>query len=77
MKALILEGPGKLAVGTRPLPERTDSEALLRVQRVGLCGTDLSSFQGKNPLASYPCISGHGIAATVEEQARAMIWSRE
>src|SRR5579862_9921041 len=67
MKALILEGPGKLIVGTLPMPERTEGEVLLRVQRVGLCGTDLSSFRGKNPLVSYPRVPGHEIAATVED----------
>lgn len=40
---------------------------MLRVQRVGLCGSDLNSFRGKNPLVSYPRIPGHEIAATIEE----------
>jgi threonine dehydrogenase-like Zn-dependent dehydrogenase len=33
---------------------------------VGMCGSDLNTFRGKNPLVSYPRILGHEIAATVE-----------
>src|ERR1700745_3331787 len=67
MKALILDRPGELSVGTRPMPEPATGEVLLRVGLVGLCGTDLSSFRGKNPLVSYPRVPGHEIAATVAD----------
>ncbi|QNI34009.1 zinc-binding alcohol dehydrogenase family protein [Alloacidobacterium dinghuense] len=67
MKALIMEAPGRLTVGTRSVPLRAPDEVLLRVRLVGLCGTDLSSFRGKNPLVSYPRVPGHEIAATVED----------
>jgi len=32
---------------------------------VGLCGSDLNSFRGKNPLVSFPRIPGHEVAATI------------
>jgi threonine dehydrogenase-like Zn-dependent dehydrogenase len=38
----------------------------MRIRRIGLCGTDLSTFLGKNPLVTYPRIPGHEIAATLE-----------
>ena len=34
---------------------------------VGLCGSDLNTFRGKNPLVTYPRIPGHEISATVEQ----------
>src|SRR5262249_49953022 len=37
----------------------------------GLCGSDLNSFRGKNPLVTYPRILGHEIAATVEDAGEA------
>jgi threonine dehydrogenase-like Zn-dependent dehydrogenase len=40
---------------------------LLKVQMVGLCGSDLNSFRGKNPLTTFPRIPGHEVAATVVE----------
>ena len=42
-------------------------EILLQVRRIGLCGTDLNSYRGRNPLVSFPRIPGHEIAATVAE----------
>jgi threonine dehydrogenase-like Zn-dependent dehydrogenase len=38
----------------------------MRIRRIGLCGTDLSTYLGKNPLVTYPRIPGHEVAATLE-----------
>jgi threonine dehydrogenase-like Zn-dependent dehydrogenase len=62
-----MHGPGQVRVESVPDPERERNEALLRVRRVGLCGTDLSSWRGSNPLVSFPRIPGHEIAATIVE----------
>jgi threonine dehydrogenase-like Zn-dependent dehydrogenase len=48
-----------------PEPERNPGEAMLRVRRVGLCGSDLNSYRGRNPLVSFPRIPGHEISATI------------
>ena len=69
MKALQVRGPGEVELVDAPTPRPKQDEVLLRVQRIGLCGTDLSTFRGKNPLVTYPRIPGHEIAATVEEGA--------
>ena len=61
----MLHSPGDLRVEEFPKPTMQPGEALLRVRRVGLCGTDLSSWRGRNPLVSYPRIPGHEIAATI------------
>ncbi|HLH36547.1 MAG TPA: zinc-binding alcohol dehydrogenase family protein [Alloacidobacterium sp.] len=67
MKALVLRAPGLLQIEDVPAPVRKPGEALLRVRYVGLCGSDLNSYRGLNPLVSYPRIPGHEIAATIEE----------
>ncbi len=67
MKALILEGPRRAVMATIPKPARGPGEALLKVRRVGLCGSDLNSFRGRNPMVSYPRIPGHEIGATIVE----------
>jgi threonine dehydrogenase-like Zn-dependent dehydrogenase len=67
MKALVLHGPGSVRIEDVPQPVRKPGEALLRVRYVGLCGTDLNSYRGRNPLVSYSRIPGHEIAATIEE----------
>lgn len=62
-----MQGPGSLAIEEIPDPIRKPGEALLQVRYVGLCGTDLNSYRGRNPLVSYPRIPGHEIAATIAE----------
>src|SRR5205807_10153616 len=46
MRATFYEGPGRFATGSVPTPAPARGEALLRVRRVGICGTDLHIFQG-------------------------------
>ena len=65
MKALVMRGPGDIQLESVPKPSAKPGEALLRVRRVGLCGSDLNSYRGRNPLVTYPRIPGHEIAATV------------
>lgn len=65
MKALVMQQPGSVTVETVPDPDPRPGDALLRVRRVGLCGSDLNSYRGRNPLVSYPRIPGHEIAATI------------
>lgn len=48
-------------------PETSSENVLLRVRMIGLCGSDLNSFRGKNPMVSFPRIPGHEIAATIEK----------
>lgn len=62
-----MHGPGDVRIETVAEPRRAPGEALLRVRRVGLCGSDLNSFRGRNPLVSFPRIPGHEIAATIAE----------
>lgn len=65
MKAVVLTGPGQVAITEISEPVWKPGDILLRVEMVGLCGTDLNSFRGKNPLVTYPRVIGHEIAATV------------
>jgi threonine dehydrogenase-like Zn-dependent dehydrogenase len=66
MNAIEISEPGRARRVERPEPEPQAGEALLRVRRIGYCGTDLSTFRGINPLVAYPRIPGHEIAATIE-----------
>jgi len=62
-----MHGTGDVRVETVPDARRNPGEALLRVRRVGLCGSDLNSWRGRNPLVSFPRIPGHEISATIQE----------
>lgn len=65
MHALILKHPGDAAVETVREPSLNEEEILLKVRRVGLCGSDLNSYRGKNPLVQFPLVLGHEVAATI------------
>ncbi len=68
MKALVLDAAGRTRLADVPHPGKPGpGEVLLQVRMVGLCGSDLSTFGGRNPLVSYPRIPGHEIAAVVAE----------
>ena len=74
MKAIVLEGPGNARVKDVAEPKRGDGEVLLQVRKVGLCGSDLNSYRGRNPLVSYPRIPGHEIAATIVDSGSHPEW---
>ena len=65
MQALILKHPGAAVVETVRDISVNEEEILLKVKRVGLCGSDLNSYRGKNPLVQFPRILGHEVAATI------------
>jgi threonine dehydrogenase-like Zn-dependent dehydrogenase len=72
MRALYIRKPLEAEVGELKEPELQAGQVLLRIRFVGMCGSDLSSFRGKNPLVSYPRIPGHEIAATIEAVGEAV-----
>ncbi|MEI7909377.1 MAG: zinc-binding alcohol dehydrogenase family protein [Verrucomicrobiota bacterium] len=66
MKTLRLEQPGTLVALETPLPGAPGpGEALLRVHRIGVCGTDLHAFAGRQPFFTYPRILGHELGVEV------------
>lgn len=65
MKAFYITNPGESRMGEIAEPALGPDEVMLRPRLIGMCGTDLNTFRGKNPLVSYPRIPGHEIAATI------------
>jgi len=67
MKTLTCETPGKFVMSEQPVPVPKEGEALVRITRVGICGTDLHAFAGNQPFFNYPRVLGHELAAVVEQ----------
>ncbi len=65
MKALKIEGSGVSAFHDIAEPVPAAGEVLIAVKHVGLCGSDLNTFAGLNPLVSLPRIPGHEIGAEI------------
>jgi L-galactonate 5-dehydrogenase len=67
MKTCFIESAGKYGYGETSAPKAGPGEVLLKVKRVGYCGSDLNTFRGLNPLVSYPRIPGHELTAEIVE----------
>ena len=66
MRALVIDRPGEARVIEMERPAADPQLATMRVRRIGLCGSDLTTYLGKNPMVTYPRIPGHEVAATLE-----------
>jgi 2-desacetyl-2-hydroxyethyl bacteriochlorophyllide A dehydrogenase len=67
MLTVVCEKPGSLLAQDRQKPEREPGETLVRIKRVGVCGTDLHIFNGKQPFLEYPRVMGHEFSGIVEQ----------
>jgi len=67
MKSLICLTPGQFEYKKIAEPVLTSGNTLLRIKRIGICGTDLHAFEGTQPFFSYPRILGHELAADIIE----------
>lgn len=68
MKTIILVKPGEFRLtDTDPPDGRGPGQALVRVRRIGICGTDMHAFRGRQPYLSYPRILGHELGVEVVE----------
>jgi L-iditol 2-dehydrogenase len=67
MKQIRITGPFTFQSEEAPVPKISAGEALLKINCVGVCGSDMQIYHGKHKFMSYPVILGHEGAATVEE----------
>ncbi|HEY1380435.1 MAG TPA: zinc-binding alcohol dehydrogenase family protein [Gemmataceae bacterium] len=65
MRQVTLLEPGRFVAEDRPPTEPPPGHALVRTRRVGVCGTDLHAFAGRQPFFSYPRILGHELGVEV------------
>lgn len=66
MKTLICNEPFSIEYIERDVPEIQANEALLKINAVGICGTDIHAYTGRQPFFSYPRMLGNEICGTVE-----------
>ena len=70
MKALVIRKAGEAAVESIAEPSALVEKLLLKVRMIGLCGSDLNSYRGRNPLVTFPRIPGHEVAATIVDGSK-------
>lgn len=67
MKKLICAEPGRFVYEEADVPTPGKGEALLRIRKIGICGTDIHAFAGRQPFFTYPRVLGHEVAADYVE----------
>lgn len=66
MKQAIMTAPGEIEFRDIEAPVPGEGEVLLRVQRIGVCGSDVHVYHGKHPYTGYPVVQGHEFSASLE-----------
>lgn len=67
MKTLICNEPYSIEYIERDVPSIQPNEVLLKINSVGICGTDIHAYTGHQPFFSYPRVLGHEISGTVSK----------
>ncbi len=62
MKTLVCTKPGEFNYGEKQMPTLLKGHAIIKIKRIGICGTDLHAFEGTQPFFEYPRILGHELA---------------
>ncbi|MCL6364970.1 zinc-binding alcohol dehydrogenase family protein [Pectobacterium carotovorum subsp. carotovorum] len=70
MNTLICQEPKKLVWKKREIPIPGESETLIKIKSVGICGTDIHAWGGNQPFFSYPRVLGHEICGEVVDTGK-------
>jgi alcohol dehydrogenase len=69
MKALVYTRPNEIQLLERPTPEPRPGEVVLRIEAVGICGSDLHAYHGHDPRRAPGLVLGHEFAGSIESSA--------
>ena len=72
MKQQVMIAPGAIEFRDVPVPEPGPGEVLVRMKRIGVCGSDIHVWHGKHALTPYPVVQGHEVSGVVEKVGRAV-----
>ena len=67
MKQAVMTAPGTISFAEVPMPDIKPDEALVRMIRIWVCGSDIHVFHGKHPYTSYPVVQGHEVSGVIEK----------
>ena len=74
MKALLLKAPRQLELTEMARPDLLDCQVRVRIDKVGVCGSDYASIAGKLPFTRFPIVPGHEAAGEVLEAGKQTEW---
>ncbi len=67
MKQQVMTAPGEIEFLDIPLPELKEDEVLIKILRIGICGSDIHVYYGKHPYTDYPVTQGHEVSGKIEK----------
>ena len=67
MRALVYTAPNEVVYRDEPDAAHAPGEVLIRVEAVGICGSDMHAYHGRDPRRNPPLILGHELAGTIVE----------
>jgi 2-desacetyl-2-hydroxyethyl bacteriochlorophyllide A dehydrogenase len=76
MRIIVCHAPFDVGIATAPEPVASEGEVLVRIRRVGLCGTDYHIFSGSHPFLAYPRVMGHELAGEIESAPEGSTFSK-
>lgn len=65
MNTLVCTTPGQLDYTHQEMPESRSGYTIIRIRRIGICGTDFHAYEGTQPFFNYPRILGHELAGEI------------
>ena len=71
MKALVYTRPGEMQLLDRPMPEPAAGEVVLKIEAVGICGSDMHAWHGHDPRRQPGLVLGHEFVGTIAQTAAA------
>ncbi len=72
MKQAVMTRPGAIEIRDVALPDLGANDVLIRVERIGVCGSDVHVFHGLHPYTSYPVVQGHEVGGTISQVGAAV-----
>ena len=67
MKQEVMTAPGKIEFRDIPIPELEENDVLIKMMRIGVCGSDIHVYHGKHPYTDYPITQGHEVSGKIEK----------
>lgn len=67
MKGIVCKGINQFQTVELEEPKLSEGHAIVRIKRIGICGTDQHAYRGNQPFFTYPRVLGHELAGTIEK----------
>ena len=61
----LMTAPGKIVFNEIPKPVPKAGEVLVKIMKIGICGSDIHVYHGKHPFTRYPVTQGHEVSGEI------------